>query len=244
MRKVKFQKGKIYHIYNRGVEKRDIFIADADMWRFIQGMFLFNDRLNSFNTLYQIEKENKGRINFNLLKEFIEKNGKNRDCLVNIMADCLMPNHFHLLLQSINDDGIPRFMQKLGTGYTVYFNKKYNRNGHLFQGPYKAVEIKNNIQLMQIIVYINVINPGQLIKLDLKEKRIERMEELEKIMNFARNYSFSTNPDYLGIRNSIIIDKNIYNSFFGTSGQYENYIKDFLLGKMRNSIGDITLELT
>jgi len=74
MRKIKFNIGNFYHLYNRGIEKRIIFINKADMWRFLQGVYLFNNENSLFNTLFQIERENKGRINFNLLKEFVNKN--------------------------------------------------------------------------------------------------------------------------------------------------------------------------
>jgi REP element-mobilizing transposase RayT len=239
MRKVKLEKGKIYHIYNRGVEKRDIFNSDPDNWRFLQGLFLFNDEGISFNTLYQIERENKGRINFNLLKEFVNKNKENRNPLVKIMADCLMPNHFHLLIEEIQENGVSRFMQRLGTGYTKYFNKKYDRIGSLFQGPFKAVPIENDIQLQYVLSYINVINPGQLIEPELKEKGVI---DIDKVMNFAENYSFSTNPDYLGLRDSIIIDKGIFKEFFPTPEKYKEFVRDVLLSKKYHLIDRLFLE--
>jgi len=242
MRKIKFNIGNFYHLYSRGTEKRIIFINEADMWRFLQGVYLFNNENSLFNTLFQIERENKGRINFNLLKEFVNKNQENRKPLVRIMADCLMPNHYHLLVQEIQENGISKFMQKLGTGYVGFFNKKYNRVGALFQGRFKSVEIKNDIQLMQVLAYINVMNPGQLIKANLKEEGIKDLEELKKIMNFAKDYSFSTNPDYLGIRDSIIIDKGIYNDFFPSPEKYKEFVKDFLLSKSYNKIDKLVLE--
>lgn len=98
MRKINFYPCIICHVFDRGVDKRNIFNCEADMWRFLQGSYLFNDKKDCLNTLYQIEKENNGRINFNLLMDFVNNNKKDRDPLVRIMADCLMPNHFHLIL--------------------------------------------------------------------------------------------------------------------------------------------------
>jgi len=218
MRKIKFEQGKIYHLYDRGVEKRNVFNNDSDKWRFLQGLFLFNNEDNSFRVLYEIERENKGRINFNLLKEFVDNNQKNRKPLVRIMADCLMPNHYHLLVEEIQENGISRFMHKLGTGYTNFFNKKYNRVGSLFQGPFEAIAIENDIQLQYILAYINVINPGQLIEPELKEKGVK---DIDKVMDFAKNYSFGTNPDYLGLRDSILIDKGIFKEIFPSPEKYE-----------------------
>lgn len=239
MRKIKFEQGKFYHLYDRGVEKRNIFNNDSDKWRFLQGLFLFNNEDNSFRTLYNIERENKGRINFNLLKEFVDNNQKNRKPLVRILADCLMPNHYHLLIEEIQENGISRFMHKLGTGYTNFFNKKYKRVGSLFQGPFKAIAIENDIYLQYMLAYVNIINPGQLIEPELKEKGVK---DIEKVMNFAKAYSFGTNPDYLGLRDSIIIDKGIFKEFFPTPDKYEEFAKDILLSKKYNIINDFTLE--
>lgn len=239
MRKIKFTIGKIYHIFNRGVEKRNIFNNDSDKWRFLQGMFLFNNENSSFNTLYQIERQNKGKINFALLKEFVNKNQRNRKSLVRIMADCLMPNHFHFLVEEIRENGISRFMHKLGTGYTGFFDKKYDRVGSLFQGPFKATVIENDIFLQYLLVYINVINPGQLVEPELKEKGVI---DIDKVMNFAENYSFGTNPDYLGLRDSIIIDKGIFKEFFPTPEKYKEFIKDTLSSKKYNIINNLFLE--
>jgi len=239
MRKIKFEQEKFYHLYDRGVEKRNIFNNDSDKWRFIQGLFLFNNEDDSFRVLYEIDRENKGRINFNLLKDFVDNNQKNRKPLVRIMADCLMPNHYHLLVEEIQENGISRFMQKLGTGYVKYFNKKYDRVGSLFQGPFKATTIENDIHLQYLLVYVNVINPGQLIEPELKEKGVK---DIEKVMNFAKNYSFGTNPDYLELRDSIIIDKGIFKEFFPVPEKYEEFVKDTLLSKKYNIINDFTLE--
>ncbi len=127
MRKVKFGVGRYYHVFNRGVEKRIIFNDDRDKWRFLQGIFLFNDENSSFRILHEIEEKNKGKINFLLLKNFVDSHRNNRKPLVKILADCLMRNHFHLLIKQLQENGISRFMHKLGVGYTKYFNIKYDR---------------------------------------------------------------------------------------------------------------------
>ena len=228
MRKIKFYPGIICHIYNRGTDKRNIFNCEADMWRFLQGMYLFNDEKSSFGVLHQIEKENNGKINFNLLTDFINNNKKDRNPLVKVIADCLMPNHFHLILQEIQEGGLSSFMHKLGTGYSNYFNKKYKRSGVLFEGPYKAVEIKNDLYLTHLLVYINILNPGQLMESELKEKGVQN---INKVFEFAKKYSFSTNLDYLGLRNSIVIDKGILGEIFDTPEKYENFARESLLSK-------------
>jgi len=239
MRNIKFKTGVVYHIFNRGVDKRNIFNSEADMWRFLQGMFLFNDKDSSFGILREIERENNGKLNFILLKEFVEKNKNNRKPLIKIMADCLMPNHFHLIVQEIEEGGISKFMHKLGTGYTKYFNKKYDRTGSLFQGTFKAVPIENDLYLQYLLIYINIINPGQIIEPELKEKGVNNVE---KVLEFAKNYSFCTNPDYLGRRESIVIDKGILRDIFDNQQRYQEFARDILLSRKYNSASDLFLE--
>jgi putative transposase len=223
----KFEKGKIYHIFNRGVEKRDIFINDADKWRFLQAMFLFNNQNALSDTFFLLERE-KGVMNFRILKDFINNSNANRKPLVRIMADCLMPNHYHFLMEEIEEKGISRFMQRFGTGYTKYFNKKHDRVGGLFQGPFKSVLVDEDNYLQYLLVYINVVNPGQLLEPELKEVGVN---DIEKIMKFAEEYYWGTHREYLGKRESIIIDKGIFKDFFPDPIKYRDFAKDILLGK-------------
>ncbi len=233
MRKLKFEKGKVYHIFNRGVEKRSIFLSDGDRWRFLQGMYLFNDQEGSANLLWRLEQE-KGKIHFGILREYMAVTGIKRKPLVRIMADCLKPNHFHLLLQELQDRGISKFMQKFGVGYTKYFNKKYERVGPLFQGAFKAVEVKSNEQLMYLIAYINAINPGQELESELKSVA----QNPEQILEFIEHYPWSTHLEYLGKRDSIIVDKGVAGELFSTPIQYKNFVAHIIRGKKQMQLSN------
>ena len=229
MRKVQFAKGNIYHIYNRGVEKRDIFIDNKDRWRFLQGLFLFNDVKTSSSLLWEFERSNQG-LNFKTIKAYFSNSENNRDPLIKIMGDCLMPNHYHLIVEELCDGGISKFMHKLGTGYTNYFNKRYNRVGGLFQGTFKAALVDNDSYLSYLIAYVNVINPGQLVEPNLKEEGIKNKE---KVIEFANNYLWSTHKEYLQTRDSIIIDKGILGEIFPDGKRYEEFIESVLLRKSK-----------
>ncbi|MDP3901269.1 MAG: transposase [bacterium] len=226
MARIKFEQGKIYHIFNRGVEKRDIFLSDGDRWRFLQGLYLFNSEAGSLNLLYRLEQQ-KGKMHFGILREYMKQERIERKPLVRIMADCLKPNHFHLLVEEIQEGGISKFMQKLGIGYTKFFNKKYERVGPLFQGVFKAVEIKKDEQLHYIIAYINVINPGQELEPELKTVA----QDPEEIMRFVEHYPWSTHLEYLGKRDSIITDKGIAAELFPTPKSYRSFVSDIIQGK-------------
>ncbi len=238
MRKVQFVKGNFYHIYNRGVEKRSIFEDDNDMWRFLQGLFLFNDERTTSNLLWQMEKK-RGKVTFGVLKEFFIKEKRNRDPLVRILADCLMPNHFHLLVEEIKDGGISRFMHKFGTGYTKYFNNKYQRVGGLFQGSFKACLIDNERYLEYLLFYINVLNPAELVEPQIKK---EGVRDIERVLQFCREYPWSTHQEYLGLRNSIIIDKGLLGEIFRDPQKYEKMARDFLIARKFDLISPYTLE--
>ena len=238
MRKFKFEKGEIYHIYNRGVEKRDIFKDDNDRWRFLQGLFLFNDEKTTANLLWQMERD-RGRVTFRVLKEFFAKEKRNREPLVRIMVDCLMPNHFHLLLEEIKKNGISRFMQKLGTGYTRYFNNKYQRVGSLFQGTFKAALVNDEAYLKYLLAYINVINPGELAEPNLKETGIK---SVEKITRFVDGFLWGTHQEYSEKRESIIIEKGLLDEFFPDGRKYRQFIEDVLESKKWRKAQSLFLE--
>lgn len=143
IRKVEFATENFYHIYNRGVEKRTIFEGYFDTKRFFQSMILFNS-VEPIGSIYEHAFP-------------LSKNKKIKsEPLVGIVAYCLNPNHFHLILTPKVDKGIQTFMHRLGTGYTMYFNEKYKRDGSLFQGVFKATHIDSNEYLLHVSVYVNL----------------------------------------------------------------------------------------
>jgi putative transposase len=229
MRKVKFSPGVICHLYNRGVDKRKIFLKESDYWRFLQGLFLFNDTKTSESLLWELENSH-GAINFKVIKDYFAENNLIRDPLIKIMVDCFMPNHYHLLVEEVKPGGISKFMHKLGTGYTMYFNKKYNRTGSLFQGTFKAVLVDEEDYLKYLAVYINVMNPGQLIEPNLKKVGIKNKQ---KVMDFAESYLWGTHKEYLQTRDSIVIDKGLLGNIFPDSRQYRNFASSVMGDKSR-----------
>jgi len=138
--------GEYYHVFNRGVEKRVVFSSDHDYQRFLILLFLLN------NTA-QVEVRNELRDN-TLSKILV----KEQDPLVNIYSFALLPSHYHLLLSPVVEGGIAKFMQKLATGYTMYFNTKHERSGALFQGKYKIKQATDKNYVKYLFEYIH-LNP-------------------------------------------------------------------------------------
>ncbi|GBE16855.1 transposase IS200 like protein [bacterium BMS3Abin15] len=150
MRKIKFANNEYYHIFNRGVDKREVFLSEDDFLRFFQSMDEFNVP-NPIGSIF----ENSFRKNKTVNNQ-IKKNKESE--LVEFICYCLNPNHYHFIVKQVADNGIEKFMHKIGTGYTKYFNKKYNRSGSLFQGSFKAVHVESNEQLLHVSVYVNLNN--------------------------------------------------------------------------------------
>ena len=143
MRDVIFANEHFYHIYNRGVDKRDIFMDDADRWRFIKSLCIFNDSIRWSERSITFEKSKLARPE----KPFVK-----------IHAFCLMTNHFHLLIEQVIDGGVAKFMHRLGIGYTTYFNKRYERTGSLLGGTFKAKIVNDDGYLSHLSRYIH-LNP-------------------------------------------------------------------------------------
>ena len=136
MRKIIFAEGEIYHIYNRGADKREVFADDCDKDRFVYDLERMNSAAAVLHSGYFFARR---ALSCSKASSHAENAGQK---LVDILAFALMPNHFHLLLMQRSKGGIAAFMQKLGTAYTMFFNKKYQRTGVLFQGVFKCVRIK------------------------------------------------------------------------------------------------------
>lgn len=136
MRKITFLNQNHYHVFNRGVDKREIFLEARDYSRFLR---MTQD--------------------FSKSRYITDKKGE----LIKIVGYCLMPNHFHFILRQEQEEGISKFMQRLGTGYTLYFNKKNERAGVLMSGVFKAKAIENDVYLLQVLKYIHW-NPGELFR--------------------------------------------------------------------------------
>lgn len=211
---------EIYHVLNRGVDKRQIFIDKQDYLRFIHDLYEFNDKERAELNFYKFrDYEIEGKV--------ATQDKKPREKLVDILAFCLMPNHYHLMLSSRVDKGIPQFMQKVNMGYSKYFNQKHERIGTLFQGPYKKVSITDEVHFLHLPYYIH-FNPLDLSNPEWRENKIYNPK---KALEFLRSYRWSSHLDYLGIKNfPSVLNMKILQEIFGNDKNYkkltENYMGD------------------
>ena len=143
---------ELFHMLNRGVDKRDIFLDDRDRARFVHDLFEFNDPAPAHPL--KVGKLDLRSPNFR--RKARREHGQNR--IVDIHGWCLMGNHYHLLISERTEGGITKFIRKLNIGYSKYFNERYERSGALFQGRTKRINIVHDAHFLYILHYIH-LNP-------------------------------------------------------------------------------------
>lgn len=158
------------------------------------------------------------------------------DELVRIGAYCLMPNHFHILISERNDGNISKFMQKITTAYTMYFNKKYARTGSLFENTFKSNYAEDDRYLKYLFSYIH-LNPVKILYPEWKTLGIKDIKNVEE---FLQNYPYSSFIDYKNLSRfeSVILEKSAFPDYFTNQTEFLASINDFLNLAPRFSLGD------
>jgi len=206
-RKQQFVNYEIYHIIVRALDDNLIFKNTDDYYRGIFSIYEFN---TSESVTIQRRREERAyfkKISENLVPTLIRGHRVStdsepadlRDKFLDVVSFCFMPNHIHLLLRQLKENGISKFMQKVGVGYGKYFNGKYERKGHVFQDTFKAVHIKDDNQFKTVVPYI-FTNPTALIEPGWKELGI-RNHSTEEVVKFLKEYKWSSYQDCIGIKN-------------------------------------------
>jgi len=210
IRKTNFVSGEYYHIYNRGNDKKIIFHDTQDYKRFVGILNLSNSTIK-FHT---------SDISKNM---FLFGKGKN---LVGVGSYCLMPNHFHIIITEIEEGGITKFMQKVGTAYSMYYNKKYSRTGSLFEGKFKSKHINKDVYFKYLFSYVH-LNPIKLIQKDWKDVGIKNKSEA---LIFLNEYKYSSYLDYLGVKRdeNIIINREVFPNYFSSKEKFQKEIFEWL----------------
>lgn len=223
-----------YHTYNRGVEKRKVFLKEKDYFRGVHDLYEFNDTNAVINLKQRLSNNNGYRISI------IEKSRKK---LVDLIVWCLVSNHYHFFSSPKIDNGLPRFHQKFGIGFSNFFNTKYKRSGVLFQGKYKKVQVVNDAQALQLICYIHA-NPLDLWKPHWKEKGLTVLET-QSALRFLEKYRWSSHLDFWGTKNfPSLIDTDSMSRFFKDPKEYREIFINWLKYYEKNiqSIQKFTLE--
>jgi len=210
MRIIKIVKDEYYHIYLRGNNRQNIFHDNKDRERFLflilylQSEYSFSGNTSHYTIPYT--QSSAFGIGDKVLKEILKSR------FIELVNFSLMPNHFHLSVYNKREGGIPRYMQKVLTAYTKYYNTKYKTTGHLFEGPYQYRHIKDDEQLTFVSAYIH-----------------RNAREIRKWYGKEHTYPWSSFQDYIGenrwgelLQNDIIMqkfeNKKDYKKFVAKSG--------------------------
>jgi len=203
-RRIQFFNDEYYHAFNRGVDKRGIFMEVKDYNRFLLSMNLLNDTNDGLMIEWRDYKKSNPKKSVN---DFLKVPFRKRKPLVDIIAYCLNPNHYHFILKQVADKGIERFMHKIGTSHTKYFNKKNKRSGSLFQGVFKSVHIDSNEYLIYLSAYVN------------KNNFIHKYNKND-------NWPYSSLHAYLEERKDKLVNKDIILGQFKNIKEYQKFLED------------------
>lgn len=208
MRKLQLANNEYYHVFNRGVEKRDIFANEEDYKRFFLSLILMNDEKEGLMIQWRNFKMSHPKSS---LDDFLRLSLSEKKELADFIAYCLNTNHFHFILQQKRDRGIERLMHRIATGYTMYFNERYHRSGSLFQGSFKGTHVEPN-NFLRMSVYVNCNS------------------EIHKIHS-AKDYEWCSFPEYLGKKSNQLCKKDVILNQFKNAQEYLEYavenISDF-----------------
>lgn len=152
MRNIAFAPNEYYHVCGRGSGGQDLFLDESDRNRFLFLILHLQSPIQLSNiSLYanRYSKKNTFGVNPDTLSEMVKKRS------LELIAYCLMGNHFHLIVGNLDDGAVSIYMHRVLMAYSKYFNAKYRKRGHVFQGPFSAVHIKNNTQLLHASCYIH-----------------------------------------------------------------------------------------
>ncbi|MCL5784669.1 MAG: transposase [Patescibacteria group bacterium] len=202
-RKLVFQNNEIYHVFNRGIDRRSTFNDKKEFER-IQKLIKFYRHKNIPIRFSQVNQQPID-IREKMLEEL-----HSSERILDILSYCIMPNHFHFLLKQTSDKGISSFISNITNAYIKYFNTKYKRAGPLFEGVFKAVHIETDEQLVHASRYIH-LNPVT--------SSIIPSEELE-------NYHWSSYPEYLSLSAEEISQKDLVLSMFKSTQAYREFVNN------------------
>ena len=212
-RTISFVPGEFYHVYNRGTDKRTIFQNEAD-WR-------------RFQLLLRIGNTHQSKKVRDIFADHPDPYAAEpTDPLVAIGAYCLMPNHFHILVTPLVEEGVSHFMQKIGTSYVSAFNARNERTGSLFEGKFKARYVDHDQYLKYLFAYIH-LNPVKLMQPDWKERGIA---DPNQAFAYASAYRYSSLQDYLGVvrPEGTIIARQHFPDYFSSASSIKDEIFEWL----------------
>jgi len=222
---------ELYHVINKGVDGRDIFLDTQDYARFVHDLYEFNDTAPALEFHHATSRTaNVGRTTSYIRKQLVDIHGWE-----------LMKNHYHLLLSERIEGGITLFLRKL-SGYARYFNERHKRRGTLFQGRTKKILVERQEHFLYILHYLHLNSLDYLP--GAKKWRIRNkgaISDIAKTLEYLKNYRWSSYPDYCGISNfPSILTKTLFDRALGKD--YTSSLKEYLSDRVVEELDLKSLE--
>lgn len=207
MRRENIREGAFYHIVNRGSDAKTLYYDKGDLARFLF-LIIYGQSKVSFRNIGRNVNRFLVRGSFDISSEILEEISQTRQ--VELVNFCIMPNHFHLTIYNRTEQGISSYMQRIQNAYAKYFNTRYNKRGHVFEGAYTAVTIHNDTELQHLSTYIHK-NPQGLTKWN----------------GIYHLYPWSSLPDYIEDNrwgDLLLMDPIL--TGFDTPHEYKNFVEE------------------
>ena len=185
--------GEIYHVYNRGIDRRPTFTTQREFKRALQTAEYYRFADRQIRLSHYLSKDS-------ISQQQVRHMQVNSGEIVSVIAFCLMRNHFHFLIRQNCDNGVSEFVSQFQNSYTRYFNTIHERVGALFEGPFRSVHIESRLQLLHVARYIH-LNP-------FTAHVVQHIDQLP-------NYQWSSLPEYMGIPTLPIVNRDILSQSFG-----------------------------
>lgn len=223
----------LYHVLNHSIEGRNLFLDSQDYARFIHNLYEFNDTrpADNLHRLFDPKMKDLRGLSF----------CRTRERLVEIHGWCLMKDHYHLLISELAEGGLVRFMMKVNVGYAKYYNERYGRRGHLFQGKTKKILIEHEAHFLYLLHYVHLNPLDYLTGASMwRERDKSTIRNTKETLKYLSDYRWSSYLDYCDKKNfPSIITKNLFGNVFEN---YQDAIKDYLKAVEISSTTDLILE--
>lgn len=228
MREIDFVNNEFYHVYNRGTDKREIFLKDHDFERFLQSLHLFNDAL--FTTPRSLHQKVKA-LSMADVYDF------ERDHYVDVISYCLIPNHYHLLVRQRKQGGISKLMHKLDMGYSHYLNNRLDRSGTLYEGAFKAIHVDHEAYLEYLPVYIH-LNVLDLGGFDWREGSVK---DWKTALDFLSRYRWSSHCAYMGKKQYLpLIKADTIQELYRDTDDYVSHLKSWSMRSIHDHLAKLS----
>ena len=222
----------LYHVLNRGIDGRKLFLDSQDYARFVHNLYEFND----ISPALEFHRANSRTTNVGPQRSYIRKR------LVEIHGWCFMKDHYHLLISELIEGGLVKFIAKVNVGYAKYYNERYRRHGHLFQGKTKKILIRHETHFLYILHYLhlNALDylPGAK---KWRERDKNAIKNTKEALEYLKMYRWSSYLDYCGTKNfPSVLTKTLFGNTLGMN--YISTLKEYLEDRTANESDPKLLE--